>query len=93
MATTPIQPQGFPSPSKAAPAATGREAAPRPASAARPHGTAPSRPARPAESLELQLARIFARRAMQQHTQPSKAVETPALASGKIRGGNLDILA
>ncbi|OGL58995.1 MAG: hypothetical protein A3J27_08150 [Candidatus Tectomicrobia bacterium RIFCSPLOWO2_12_FULL_69_37] len=93
MATTPIPPQGFTPLSKTAPPATGREAAPRTAAVPRPHGAAPSLPARPAETLELQLARIFARHAMQQQAHQPKAVETPALASGKIRGGNLDILA
>ena len=93
MATTPIPPQGFTPLSKTAPPVTGREGMPRAVSVPKTHGAAPARVPRPAETLELQLARIFARHAMQQQAHQPKAVETPALASGKIRGGNLDILA
>lgn len=93
MATAPIQPQGpsLPSLSKPAPPAAGREAAPRPASMPGAKGPALSRASRPGDSLEIQLARIFARHAMQ--AQRPKAEEAPALSSRQTRGVNLDILA
>lgn len=93
MATNPIQPQGFTPLPQTVPPAGGREAMPRAASVARTHGAAPARVPRPAEPIEVQLARIFARHAIQQQAQQAKVAEAPAPASGKIRGGRLDILA
>lgn len=85
MATSPIRPQFVPSPSAPAPAAKpAREALARPASVQAPAV------ARPVESLEVQLARIFARHAMQAR-QAAQPGESPKAASGRTRGANLDI--
>lgn len=87
MATSPIGPHGFPSVAQSTPT-IGREMVPR---AAPFHGAA-ARPSRPAESLEIQLARIFARHAMQAQ-RASQAAETSVAISGRTRGENLDIFA
>ncbi|MEK6710257.1 MAG: hypothetical protein AABZ64_06735 [Nitrospinota bacterium] len=94
MAMNPIPPQtpSLPSLAKPGPSLPGREAAARSAAEAS-RGAAPARMARPAENIEVQLARIFARRAMLAQQKQMEGAPALSAPTRQTRGVHLDIQA